>query len=106
MTFYLWFVVKVAEVATHCTRNSKFLLPLQMKPRFLSEDRVFLLALKIGHSCILRRKFWPLKVTATIVMQEASDALSKLQDSDTVSIYQFSSAQLVTDKKLEAFDKA
>ena len=35
-----------------------------------------------------------------VVMQEASDALSKTADSDTVSTYQFSSVQLVTDKKL------
>ena len=41
-----------------------------------------------------------------LVMQEASDALSKTADSDTVSIYQVSSVQLVTDKKLEAFNKA
>ena len=34
-------------------------------------------------------------------MQEASDALSKTADSDTVSTYQVSSVQLVTDKKLE-----
>ena len=40
------------------------------------------------------------------VMQEASDALSKTADSDTVSTYQVSSVQLVTDKKLEAFNKA
>ena len=33
-------------------------------------------------------------------MQEASDALSKTADSDTVSTYQVSSVQLVTDKKL------
>ena len=37
-------------------------------------------------------------------MQEASDALSKTADSDTVSTYQVSSVQLVTDKKLEAFN--
>ena len=41
-----------------------------------------------------------------IVMQEASDALSKTADSDAVSTYQVSSVQLVTDKKLEAFNKA
>ena len=41
-----------------------------------------------------------------IVMQEASDAHSKTADSDTVSTYQVSSVQLVTDKKLEAFNKA
>ena len=35
-----------------------------------------------------------------IVMQEASDALSKTADSDTVSTYQVSSLQLVTDKCL------
>ena len=39
-------------------------------------------------------------------MQEASDALSKTTDSDTVSTYQVSLLQLVTDKKLEAFNKA
>ena len=39
-----------------------------------------------------------------MVMQEASDALSKTADSDTVSTYQVSSVQLVTDKKLEAFN--
>ena len=33
-----------------------------------------------------------------IVMQEASDAHSKTADSDTVSTYQVSSVQLVTDK--------
>ena len=32
--------------------------------------------------------------------------LSKTADSDTVSTYQVSSVQLVTDKKLEAFNKA
>ena len=42
---------------------------------------------------------------ACIVMQEASDALSKTADSDTVSTYQVSSVQLVTDKKLEACNK-
>ena len=41
-----------------------------------------------------------------IVMQEASDAHSKTADSDTVSTYQVSSVQLVTDKKIEAFNKA
>ena len=39
-------------------------------------------------------------------MQEASDAHSKTADSDTVSTYQVSSVQLVTDKKLEAINKA
>ena len=38
-------------------------------------------------------------------MQEASDEHSKTADSDTVSTYQVSSVQLVTDKKLEAFNK-
>ena len=33
-------------------------------------------------------------------------ASSKTADSDTVSTYQVSSVQLVTDKKLEAFNKA
>ena len=33
-----------------------------------------------------------------IVMQEPSDALRKTADSDTVSTYQVSSVQLVTDK--------
>ena len=42
------------------------------------------------------------KHDAIIVMQEASDAHSKTADSDTVSTYQVSSVQLVTDKKLEA----
>ena len=41
-----------------------------------------------------------------IVMQEASDAHSKTADSDTVSTDQVSSVQLVTNKKLEAFNKA
>ena len=41
-----------------------------------------------------------------IAMQEASDALSKTAGSDTVSAYQVSSVQLVTDKKLEVFNKA
>ena len=45
-------------------------------------------------------------VLLCIVMQEASDALSKTADSDTVSTYQVSSVQLVTDKKLEAFNKS
>ena len=45
-------------------------------------------------------------LTGCIVMQEASDAHSKTADSDTVSTYQVSSVQLVTDKKLEAFNKA
>ena len=39
-------------------------------------------------------------------MQEASDALSKTADSGTVSSYRVSSVQLVTDKKLEAFNEA
>ena len=47
-----------------------------------------------------------LKHKTIIVMQEASDALSKTANSDTVSTYQVSSVQLVTDKKLEAFNKA
>ena len=46
------------------------------------------------------------KTMSFIVMQEASDALSKTADSDTVSTYQVSSVQLVTDKKLEAFNKS
>ena len=45
------------------------------------------------------------KKTNFLVMQEASDAHSKTADSDTVSTYQVSSVQLVTDKKLEAFNK-
>ena len=45
-------------------------------------------------------------VYCCIVMQETSDVLSKTADSDTVSTYQVSSVQLVTDKKLEAFNKA
>ena len=40
------------------------------------------------------------------VIQEASDAHSKTADSGTVSTYQVSSVQLVTEKKLEAFNKA
>ena len=47
-----------------------------------------------------------MKEVTSLVMQEASDALSKTADSDTVSTYQVSSVQLVTDKKLEAFNKA
>ena len=35
-----------------------------------------------------------------------SHSHSKTADSDTVSTYQVSSVQLVTDKKLEAFNKA
>ena len=38
------------------------------------------------------------KENSIIVMQEASDAHSKTADSDTVSTYQVSSVQLVTDK--------
>ena len=37
-------------------------------------------------------------------MQEASDALGKTADCDTVSTYEVSLVQLVTDKKLEAFN--
>ena len=54
-------------------------------------------------------KIWSLEALKSkerIVMQEASDALSKTADSDTVSTYQVSSVQLVTDKKQEAFNKA
>ena len=40
------------------------------------------------------------KVFSCIVMQEASDALSKTTDSDTVSTYQVSSVQLVTDNTI------
>ena len=46
------------------------------------------------------------KQNSFLVMQEASDALSKTADSDTVLTYQVSSVQLVTNKKLEAFNKA
>ena len=46
------------------------------------------------------------KNTSELAMQEASDALSKTADSDTVLTYQISSVQLVIDKKLEAFNKA
>ena len=35
-------------------------------------------------------------------MKEANDALSKTAESDTLSTYQVSSVQLVTDNKLEA----
>ena len=45
-------------------------------------------------------------INSCIVMQEASDAPSKTADSDTVSTYEVSLVQLVTDKKLEAFNKA
>ena len=45
-------------------------------------------------------------IDTCIVMQETSNALGKTADSDTVSTYQVSSGQLVTDKKLEAFNKA
>ena len=54
-------------------------------------------------------KIWSLEALKSkerIVMQEASDALSKTAGSDTVLTYQVSSVQLVTDKKLEAFNKA
>ena len=58
---------------------------------------------------MLQQRDWrsELRISFTcIVMQEASDAHSKTADSDTVSTYQVSSVQLVTDKKLEAFNKA
>ena len=50
-----------------------------------------------------RRNKWKtnklkLPVIQMVVMQEASDALSKTADSDTVSTYQVSSVQLVIDK--------
>ena len=51
-------------------------------------------------------KLFYVKVGYFIVMQEASDAHCKTADSDTVSTYQVSSVQLVTDKKLEAFNEA
>ena len=38
--------------------------------------------------------------------ENTHDSHSKTADSDTVSTYQVSSVQLVTDKKLEAFNKA
>ena len=41
-----------------------------------------------------------------IVMQEASDAHSKTADSDTVSTYQVSSVQLVTDKKTDSYQNS
>ena len=60
-------------------------------------------------SCYLFPTTFVLKVVfqdtlSCIVMQEASDALSKTADSDIVSTYQVSSVQLVTNKKLEAFN--
>ena len=59
---------------------------------------------------IVHFQFWLFtlreKQLRCLVMQEASDAHSKTADSDTVSTYQVSSVQLVTYKKLEAFNKA
>ena len=54
------------------------------------------------------------RVTAQQALLRIQDILAncliilfiKTADSDTVSIYQVSSVQLVTDKKLEAFNKA
>ena len=43
---------------------------------------------------------------ACILMQVASDAFSETADSDTVSTYQVFAVRLVTDKKLETFNKA
>ena len=42
----------------------------------------------------------------TLSYHEIRYVYSKTADSDTVSTYQVSSVQLVTDKKLEAFNKA
>ena len=59
------------------------------------------------HCRLIAKRIKDRKVRKTcIVMQEAIDALSKTADSDTVSTYQLSSVQLVTDKKLEGFNKA
>ena len=74
--------------------------------KFLSGVKNFLWKSK-KHQFLNSHK-WP-KTSSKVnllVMQEASDALSKTADSDTVSTYQVSSVQLVTDKKLKAFNKA
>ena len=61
----------------------------------------------LGFSLAQKQHFLRKRVSfSCIVMQEASDAHSKTADSDTVSTYQVSSVQLVTDKKLEAYNKA
>ena len=59
-----------------------------------------------GHKNIVERRLMKHSKLTCIVVQEANDALSKTADSDTVLTYQVSSVQLVTDKKLEAFNKA
>ena len=51
----------------------------------------------------LFKKIDLLSVTITTIRCEKT---KKIADSDTVSTYQFSLVQLVTDKKLEAFNKA
>ena len=55
---------------------------------------------------IIKNLIFRIKHKTIIVMQEASNALSKTADSDTISTYQVFSVQLMTDKKLEAFNKA
>ena len=78
----------------------------------------FSVILRMFYCCLVIKQLFFLKMMSLhekpvnlngltcIVMQEASDAHSKTADSDTVSTYQVSSVQLVTDKKLEAFNKA
>ena len=54
----------------------------------------------------LRKFIYQSKLKICINYRNTKNLHSKTADSDTVSTYQVSSVQLVTDKKLEAFNKA
>ena len=62
---------------------------------------------KESNNCVAARQFGiDKKLVRDWKKKKDNDALSKTADSDSVSTYQVFSVHLVTDKKLEAFDKA
>ena len=76
-----------------------------LKVKFLLILLLSILNASLYYSAIVEI-FFVQNALSFVVMQEASDVLSKTADSDTVLTYQVSSVQLMTDKKLEAFNKA
>ena len=80
-------------------------MDFSLKVKFLLILLLSILNASLYYSAIVEI-FFVQNALSFVVMQEASDALSKTADSDTVSIYQVSSVQLVTNKKLEALNTA
>ena len=92
----------------HFYRNQflNVVLPLFADIKKTSSDLLAFLQRRLKCGVAIQSDSTMLKAFTCTVMQEASDALSKAADSDTASTYLVSSVRLVTDKKLEAFNKA